>query len=103
MKRLPIYATAVLAATAQLGPETDEAICKDRRCVNEVVATQPEQPHAHEEMPEYQGVTEMVAIPSSPVSIVPRNSAAHREWIALFGDDGIERIESLTQYFLQTQ
>jgi hypothetical protein len=103
MKRLPIYAAAALAATVPFAPEAENAVCKDRNCANEVVATQLEQPHSHEEPPEYQGVTDVVVIPSSPVVTVERNSPEHRWWIKSLGEDGSSRIEEATKYFLQYQ
>jgi len=103
MKKAPIYGAAALAASVPFAMETEEAACKDRKCVKELVATQPEQPHAHQEAPEYKEATEMVVIPSSPIYTVPRNSPEHRQWIDEYGEQGARAIEDFTNLFLQDE
>lgn len=100
MKKVSVYAAAALAASVPFAMETEEALCKDKRCAKELVATQPEQPHAHQDAPEYKEATEMVVIPSSPIYTVPRNSPAHRQWIDEYGEEGERTIEQFTKMFL---
>jgi len=79
MKRLPIAAAAVLAGALPFQKETESSECKEPPCAVGPRLNMPEQPHALDELPGYEGGGDTVVMNTSPIVEIKRGSPLHLE------------------------
>lgn len=71
MKRTLAAISTLLVGIVPLRKEGVEDECKDRQCVNEVPVRETDQPHTHEEHPNYAS-EEYITVMASPVYTIRR-------------------------------